>query len=201
MLSLLSSSPLLFILLLLSVVISITIHEAAHAFAADYFGDPTAKLENRTNLNPKNHIDPLGLLFIIISGFGWGKPTPVTPYNLKSPRQDLAIISLAGPGSNLLLALALSLITRFVDMPSLHIFFLMLITLNVNLAIFNLLPISPLDGFKIVSGLLPENYVEQWESLRSYGLFILLFLFIAAPNLLSTILNPFINFFLNLFLP
>src|SRR3989344_4241957 len=95
---------LIFLLFAVGVIIAITVHEFAHAASAEKLGDPTAKVHNRVSLNPLNHLDPIGTLLIFLVGFGWGKPTPFDPYNLKNPKKDSAIISLAGPASNLILA-------------------------------------------------------------------------------------------------
>src|SRR3989338_8349842 len=149
-------------------VVAITIHETAHAFMADKLGDPTARLMGRLSLNPLVHYDPigtsllLGLVFLRALGFpvipfGWAKPVQFDPYNLKNPRRDSALISLAGPVSNLLLAILLSLVLRFMISGFLVDLLYPIITLNVVLAIFNLVPIHPLDGGKIFVGILPEK--------------------------------------------
>ena len=168
-----------FIPALIGIIIGISVHEAAHAWTAWKLGDPTAKYEGRVTLNPIAHLDPLGTLFIIFTllqgfGIGWGKPTPFNPWNLKNPRRDSALISLAGPISNLALAALLALIIRFV--PALAGFLFLIIVINVSLAIFNLVPVSPLDGFKIVGGLLPPKTALSWYSLERYGIFFLILL-------------------------
>src|SRR3989344_8840740 len=157
------------ILWILAFAVAITIHEAAHAWMADRLGAPTPRLQGRLSLNPLVHYDPvgttllLGLVFLRALGFpvipfGWAKPVQFDPYNLKNPRRDSAIISLAGPVSNLLLAALLSLIARFLGGAT---FLLPVITLNVVLAIFNLVPLHPLDGGKIFIGLLPEREAAE----------------------------------------
>ncbi len=212
MLSLLSSNPLLFLAYLIALLIAITVHEFSHAKVADYLGDPTPRLQGRINLNPIVHIDPIGILFLFFFGFGWGKPVAFDPFNLKNPRRDAALISIAGPGSNLLLALILSIILRlliyFKQSFLLTIgvnFIVPIIFLNVILGVFNILPIHPLDGFKIVGGFLSEDKAREWYQLERYGLIFLLMLILpigpGGSNMLSLIIRPMINFVMNLLLP
>jgi len=194
-------------------LIAITIHEASHAFAADRLGDPTARLMGRLSLNPLVHYDPIGtsllllLVFLRALGFpvipfGWAKPVQFDPYNLKNPRRDSALISLAGPVSNLLLAALLSLIARFLGGAT---FLLPVITLNVVLAIFNLVPLHPLDGGKIFIGLLPEREAAEADLfLQRYGMIILFFLIFPSINGTSplfAVISPVINFVLGILLP
>jgi len=197
------TSPFLFILWLLALFIAITIHEFSHALVADRLGDPTPRLMGRLTLNPLAHLDTLGTLMLLLFRFGWGKPVQFDPFNLKNPRRDAALISLAGPTSNLLLALILSILVRTPVVPPFLIQFLLpIIILNIMLAIFNLIPIHPLDGFKIVGGLLSEDQAREWATLERYGfLFLLLLIFpIGGKSLLFSILDPVINFLLYLFL-
>ncbi|OGY21390.1 MAG: hypothetical protein A2113_04385 [Candidatus Woykebacteria bacterium GWA1_44_8] len=164
----------------------ISVHEAAHAFFANLRGDPTARLMGRMTLNPVAHIDPLGTivvpLFLLIFGgfiFGWAKPTPVNPLNFPHPRKDSAIVALAGPVSNLLLAIAFAFLFRLFQYGLLSD----VVRLNLMLGIFNLLPIPPLDGFKVVMGALPKRAALSLASLEAYGpafLMIFLFLFLIA---------------------
>lgn len=206
---------------ILAFVVVITIHEAAHAWMADRLGDPTARLDGRLSLNPLVHYDTVctTLLFILvilrafgapIIPFGWAKPVRFDPYNLKNPKRDSALISLAGPGTNLLLAFIISLVLRFVATPfSPYSFLINLLTpfviLNVSLAIFNLIPIHPLDGGKILVGFLPdEESVKLDEFLRHYGMLILFFLIFptfGGNSAISLIISPIINFFLNILIP
>lgn len=211
MLGQLFNDPFSFLIWTAALLTAITIHEASHAFVADKLGDPTARLMGRLTLNPLAHLDPLGTLFLLLVRFGWGKPVPFDPFNLRNPQRDSALISLAGPTSNLLLATTLSLILRLTaNIPLSHTTFLLLqtflipvIILNVALGIFNLLPISPLDGFKIVGGFLPKNLSVQWEELENYGfIFLLLMLFpFAGGSLLINFLDPIISTVLGLLLP
>lgn len=202
----LDASPLMILVLFLVnaviILICLTIHEFAHAFVADKLGDPTAKLAGRITLNPLAHLDPLGTICLVFFRFGWGKPVPFDPYNLKNPRRDSALISLAGPASNMLLAGILALIVRIFPLDNffLEAFLRLLIQFNVTLAIFNLLPIHPLDGGKILIGLAPREMAAEWDrALHQYGIFILLLLFLPLYNGISplnALLDPIIGFIL-----
>lgn len=201
--------------LLLSVVyliLAVAIHEFAHAFTADRLGDPTARAAGRLTLNPFAHIDPMGtivlpLSLILLSGgsfaFGWGKPTPFDPYNLQKPRRDAGIISVAGPLSNIVLACAVALAIHF--LPYGFYFFLApFVITNISLAIFNLIPVGPLDGAKIVFGLLPRDLAYEYQVIMNrYGTLILIFLifpmFGSSP--VMAILDPVIRFLTQLLLP
>ena len=193
---------------LVSLVVAITIHEFSHALAADRLGDPTPRVQGRLTLNPLAHLDPLGTLMLLIARFGWGKPVVFDPFNLRHPRRDTAIISFAGPLSNLLLASLLSIILHvLLTTPSAMIFYIIIqpiIVMNVFLAIFNLVPIHPLDGFKIVEGMLPREYAIQWRQLEPYGMIFLLFMVFPvfggnAP--VTRVIMPVIQFILRLLLP
>jgi Zn-dependent protease len=122
MLNLLSESPFLFVIAIVNLVIAITVHEFAHAFAADRLGDPTPRLQGRVTLNPTKHLDLYGSLFMILAGFGWGKPVEFDPFNLREPRRDAAIISFAGPLSNIIMAVIVGLVSwalvTFAAIPS-----------------------------------------------------------------------------------
>jgi len=200
MISLLFNNPFFFFLWFIALITGITIHEFSHAYAADRLGDPTPRLMGRLTLNPKAHLDLVGTLMILFAKFGWGKPVQVDPFNFRHPRRDNAIVSLAGPTSNLILATVLSLILRI--FPVAGFIIEPLIIMNVTLAIFNLIPIHPLDGFAIVEGILPEGAARQWATLRSLGIFmifILVFpLFGSSPVL--NLIDPVINGILNLLL-
>lgn len=179
-----------------SLAISISFHEAAHAWMANRLGDPTAKHLGRISLNPFDHIDPIGTvilpLFLIISGlpvFGWAKPTPFNPWNLENPKRDSALISLAGPASNFAIAIVLALIFRVIRFDLL----LSIIQLNLALGIFNLIPIHPLDGFKVVGGLLPKNLYLQWVQLERYGPILLLVLIFFGGGIIATVVLPILN--------
>jgi Zn-dependent protease len=205
MFSLLFSSPILFLVWAFGLVLAITIHEYAHAVAADKLGDPTPRSQGRLTLNPLSHLDPLGTLALLFLGFGWGKPVMFDPYNLRNPRRDGALIAIAGPISNLLLATILALLLRFSAFPDLFSAIIsILIGMNITLAIFNLVPIFPLDGEKILGGILPtELYVEFSNIMRQYGTIILILMLIpiaSGVSPISALISPVISFVTNLLL-
>ena len=187
--------------LLLIVIASLSFHEAAHAWTADRLGDPTARMLGRITLNPIAHIDWIGtVLFPIValmSGaplLGWAKPVPVNFHNLKAPRRDFAIIAAAGPISNLVLALAGAVILTAIYDPSLtslHLLFGLLarwVVTNVFLAIFNLIPVPPLDGGNVLAGFVPEPVARAIDQLRPYGFIILYGLL--WTGFLSSLMDP-----------
>lgn len=184
--------PIGILLYLVVLVYSAILHEVAHGYVAERLGDPTARLKGRLTLNPVSHIDPIYTILMpiityISSGgtviFGGAKPVPVDPFNLRDGRKDLALVSLAGPLTNILLAVAATLLlkavflTNFVEVFGfIAIVLKIIIQVNVLLAIFNLLPIPPLDGSKIFSLILPDREAAAFLSLGSIGIFILFFL-------------------------
>ena len=195
MLDLLFTSPLSFIVIFGGIIIAIGIHEAAHCYMADYLGDPTPRSLGRLTLNPLAHLDPVGTLVILVTGmFGWGKPSPFDPYNLRNPQRDTALIALAGPVSNLLLALGLSLIARLGLPQFLLSIFYFLISLNINLAIFNLIPIAPLDGSKIFL----KNQSNQYSLLL---LLLLLFPIFGGHSIASLLVSPVSSFIIHILIP
>lgn len=204
MINSLFSDPLSFVLWALALVIAITIHEFAHAWTAVRLGDPTPKLQGRLTLNPLSHLDPVGTIMLLFFRFGWGKPVQFDPYNLQNPRRDAAVISLAGPVSNLILATILSLIVNLVYSP-LTTLLIPIIYLNVVLAVFNLIPMHPLDGGKILVGLMPKEQAKDIDVfMNKYGMIILLFLifpFFGSTSPIFSFLTPIINFILSVLLP
>ena len=195
MLDLILTNPQAFITWTVAIVIAITIHEFAHAWTADKLGDPTPRSMGRVSLNPLDHLDPLGTLLIIIASFGWGKPVPFDPYNLDNPRRDTLLISLAGPASNLILALLLTLSSAL--LPKFYLIAWPIIYLNVALAIFNLVPIPPLDGSKILGSLLPPDKAIEWEQFgNQYGIYLLIFAILpfGGASLISRFIFPIIDF-------
>lgn len=196
----------------LCLIIAITVHEFFHALAADKLGDPTPRSFGRLSLNPLAHADlfgtfllPLMSAFTGIPTIGWAKPVPIDPFNFQHPKKDETIVSLAGPLSNLSLALICSFLVRFFSPLSLAgniLFYLILI--NVSLFIFNLLPIPPLDGSKVFLNLLPPQSYAKWsETFDHYGIVLLLiFVFLPVSNgrsLINLIMFPTVNFILRLF--
>lgn len=203
----------IFLLNVIYLVVAVSIHEFAHAFTADRLGDPTARAAGRLTLNPFAHIDPIGtvvlpLSLLLLSGgsfaYGWGKPTPFDPYNLKNPRRDAGIISIAGPISNLLLAIVVSIAIRFLP-PVFSVFLIPLILTNIGLAIFNLVPVGPLDGQKIIFAFLPRDLAYEFQAVMNrYGVLILIFLifpFFGGEAPIVAIINPPIQFLAHLLIP
>lgn len=178
-------------------IYSIILHEIAHGLVAERLGDPTARLSGRLTLNPISHIDPvmsiLVPLFLVISGspiiFGSAKPVPIDPYNLRSPRKDMGIIGLAGPATNIIIALVLSLLARIIISfsPNLVLFDLLKTgaQINIILAIFNLIPVPPLDGGRVIVAILPDKYSEALASIENFGIFIVLFLLLFPTSFFS----------------
>ena len=184
------------LLFLPALLIALTIHEFAHAWMADRLGDPTPQLQGRLSLNPLKHLDPVGTLMLLFFRFGWGKPVEFDPYNLRHPRRDAAVISLAGPAINLILATVLSLVLKFSPSPLFSIFLYPVILININLAIFNLLPVPPLDGAKILYGILPREWADEYNDFMGrYGtiLLILLIIPIGGSSLAINLILPVIN--------
>lgn len=193
--------------------LTIIIHEVAHGWMADRLGDPTAKLLGRLTLNPIPHIDLYGTillpLFLILVHspfmFGWAKPVPYDPYNLKDPKKDSALISLAGPLVNMLIGTILAIVYRFVPNQIVSGLMVQVIEFNVALAMFNLIPIHPLDGGKILAGILPNKESHEFDSfMNRFGLILLIFIIFPVFNgisILSYFLYPAISFVLNLLVP
>jgi Zn-dependent protease len=188
---------------LIILIYSAILHEIAHGFVAERLGDPTARLMGRLTLNPKSHIDPMmtlafPLLTYFASGgtliFGGAKPVPVDPFNFREPKKDMGIVSLAGPGTNLLLALAgailikaflfvaliggLNQIMNVIANPVLN-FLILVVRINLLLGIFNLIPIPPLDGSKVFALILPDREAAMYLSIGSIGIFIIFFLLLS----------------------
>ena len=189
---------------LIPIIFAITVHEAAHGYAAKYFGDMTAFHLKRITLNPLRHIDPIGtialpIILYSLGGFvfGWAKPVPVNFSNLRNPKKDMVWVALAGPGVNLIMAIFWTIIyTNFLLFPNVGQEFIFEmarwgISINVVLMVLNLLPLPPLDGGRVAVGLLPYPWSSKLAGLERYGFFILIFLL--ATGLLGAILFPLIN--------
>jgi Zn-dependent protease len=172
---------------IISILIALSVHEWAHGFAADALGDPTARYEGRLTLNPLAHLDPIGTVLFLLVGFGWGKPVPINPRYFKHPKRDIALTALAGPFSNLILFIIAFLGLMAVGMSStgsvgiqfLQQFFQASIGVNLSLMAFNLLPIAPLDGSKILGAFIPLRYEDAYEDFMQKGPWILLALLLA----------------------
>lgn len=212
---------LLLVITIVGIAMAIILHEVAHGYVADKLGDPTARVEGRLTLNPFPHIDPIGTIIVplifLLSPlhliFGWAKPVPIDPYNLRSPKKDLLLISLAGPATNLIFAIILSVFFRililiFPGEASYILFtnlFVSIIGTNILLAVFNLIPIHPLDGGKILAGILPDKESREFDAfMNRFGLILLLILIFplfGGTSLISTVMSPVINFFLQILIP
>ena len=231
-LPLLLSAPDAFAILLSAFVFSILVrlifHEYCHAVVANWLGDPTAKMLGRLTLNPLAHYDPIGTTLILLAGFGWAKPVPVNPNNTANPKRSMLLIAFAGPASNLLVAALAGIPIRLQLVPFWHpfvgtstaerwaevwtrtpadllgLFLGTVVLLNVLLAVFNMLPIPPLDGSKVLMGLLPDNLARQYQRLEPWGTGILMLL-ILAPFLtdgavsMLVVTGPIVEFLLDLF--
>lgn len=204
MLDLLFSAPSAFVLIFGGILLAIGFHEAAHSYMADYLGDPTPRSLGRTTLNPLAHLDPLGTAVILITGvFGWGKPAPYDPYNLQNQKKDSALIALAGPASNILIAIILAAIVRFFALPTIitSIVFI-LARLNVTLALFNLLPVAPLDGSKIIGLFLSNESAVRWANQSNpFFLLMLILPIFGGASIASAVISPISNLLLHLLFP
>jgi Zn-dependent protease len=199
-------------------LLAVTLHELAHGWMAFRLGDPTAKQAGRLTINPIKHLDPFGTLaFIITQRIGWAKPVPVNPFNLSNPRKDMMWIAMAGPLTNLTLALVCGILVRFVGsipiepeanvlLSILRPLFLMLklgVILNCGLAVFNALPIPPLDGSSILMGFLSKRHAEIYSKLEPYGFLLLLFILFfpgVRDVFLGGIVYPVMEFLIALFM-
>ena len=196
------------------ILLALTFHEYAHGYVANKYGDDTAKRSGRLTLNPLAHLDPLGTIMIFLVHFGWAKPVPVNPYRLRNPKRDMLWISAAGPLANMVLALLSGMLLRLVfavgGAPQKHsivglliVMVIMSLQINLALAIFNVLPIAPLDGSKILAGLLPARHEGTIYLLERYGPLILIGLIIfgraTGVPILGSLIWPFVGFFSKIF--
>ena len=192
---------------MVALIVVITIHEFSHAWVANYLGDPTAKLAGRISLNPLKHLDPLGTLLIFLIQIGWGKPVPVNPHYFKKPKRDESLTALAGPLSNLILAIAFAIPVKYfgstllqvtiAGQPFLLSIFGAIVDMSIVLFAFNMLPFPPLDGSKFVQLAIPKRYEGIYENYLKNGqmyflLFILFDRFFLLRILGFTVLGEFI---------
>jgi Zn-dependent protease len=197
------------VLLIPALVFSLSFHEFAHAWMAYRLGDSTAARMGRLTLNPMSHLDPIGSLALLLMGFGWAKPVPVDPRYLKNPRKDMVKVAAAGPISNIILAIIAALVLRLLFdsdflSNSVKTFFIIFMQINITLAVFNLLPVSPLDGSQILSPFLEKQFGPDivWK-MQAYGprvlFFIILFSMITDIHIFSFVINPIFNLFIFIF--
>ncbi|MDG5471115.1 site-2 protease family protein [Jeotgalibacillus sp. ET6] len=181
----------------ITLLVAFTLHEFAHAYVAWKFGDPTAKNQGRLTFNPLKHLDPIGTILIFIIGFGWAKPVPVNRFYFKRPRLAGVLVSIAGPLTNLLIAFAvqgvyIALVVSGVQMPAFVSGLLMtMVGLNIVLFVFNLIPLPPLDGYRIIEDLVPGRIRPKLTQYEQYGG--ILFLIIAITPLSSYTITPLFN--------
>lgn len=195
----LTSPDLLF--LLPAILIALTVHEFAHAYTSNMFGDPTPRLQGRLTLNPLAHLDPMGLVCLVLFGFGWGRPVQINPRYYKNPKRDRILVSLAGPASNLIIVILVALLMKFllpvVPYEAFWKIMQYMVMINAVLCIFNLLPIPPLDGSKILLEVLPlRNKYELYYRVQRYSTIILLVLI--YTNIIDKVLTPLVGMVVSL---
>ena len=196
--------PEVLVLLIPVLLFALVFHEFSHGWVANKLGDPTAKYSGRLTLNPMVHLDLFGSLMILFVGFGWAKPVPVDSRYLANPRTDMMKIAFAGPASNLLLAfIAGSLIRLTGNMGVLSSMLIMFVQINIMLAVFNMIPIPPLDGSQIFSGLMIRHNPDLVVKLQIYGpqilMGLILFGMLTSISPIWWVMSPFVNFFMFLF--
>ena len=202
-----SSLPLSGIIILIPVALfALTAHEFSHGYVAALYGDPTARMQGRLTFNPLKHLDPMGTLAILLVGFGWAKPVPVDPRYFKDPKKAMMVVSLAGPGANLLIVMVSYVAYRLLEingdaipvalLQPLTVMFYLSILVNSILAIFNMIPLPPLDGSKVLMGLLPAKQAYAIARLEGHGFMIILGLLILDS--FTGILGGFLRFFQNI---
>ena len=197
------------VLLIPALVFSLSFHEFAHAWMAFRLGDNTAARLGRLTLNPIAHLDPVGSIALLLMGFGWAKPVPVDTRYLRNPKKDMVKVAAAGPLSNLLLAVVAALCLRFMFGTGLlngqiKSFIIIFMQINITLAVFNLLPVSPLDGSQILSPFIEKNFgIDTVHKMEIYGprilFFIIIFSMFTGIHIFSFIITPIFNFFLFIF--
>ncbi len=195
-------------IMLVPALLAVTFHEVAHGYVAEKFGDPTARLLGRLTLNPVKHLDPIGTLALLVFGFGWARPVPVNYGNLRNPKRDMIWVALAGPGINFSLALLSALLLKGLSLLSgigaaqgnllgmmlepIGLMTAFSLYINIILGVFNLLPIPPLDGGRVLSGLLPQKQADLLSRLEPFGFVLIIFL-IFFTDLWRLVLSPIIS--------
>ncbi len=195
-------------IMLVPALLAIILHEVAHGYIAEQFGDPTARLLGRLTLNPLKHLEPIGTIAIFVFGFGWARPVPVNPGNFRHPRRDMLWVALAGPITNLSLAVISALLLQGMEMLdqssigslSVYIQFITPVKMmvgfslyiNVLLGVFNLIPVPPLDGGRVLTGILPERQAALVSKLEPFGFVVILFL-VFFTDVWSSLLGPIIS--------
>ena len=204
-----NTEPQIIVLLIPALVFSLSFHEFAHAWMAHRLGDSTAAQMGRLTLNPISHLDPVGSIALLLMGFGWAKPVPVDSRYLKNPKEDMVKVAAAGPISNIVLAIVAALVLRLLFSTdlltnSIKTFFIIFMQINITLAVFNLLPVSPLDGSQILSPFLEKKFGSEivWK-MQLYGprilFFIILFSIMTDIHIFSFVINPIFNLFIFIF--
>jgi Zn-dependent protease len=185
-----ADDPTGFVAFIIAIVLGITVHEFMHAYVAHRLGDDTARLLGRLSLNPMAHLDPFGTLLLVLAGFGYGKPVPFNESRLRTTL-GVTFVAIAGPLANLALAALCAIPLRFGSVAVVGVTYeeilYSIVTWNIVLAIFNLIPIPPLDGSNVVYGLLPPRQQYSWRTYQQYGPFLLLFILLLAPRVLTTL--------------
>ena len=197
-------SPEVLVLLIPVLLFALVFHEFSHGWVANRLGDPTAKNQGRLTLNPMAHLDPIGSMMILFVGFGWAKPVPVDSRYLANPRKDMMKIAFAGPASNLLLAFIGGILIRITGYAGPLSSMLILFTqINISLAVFNMIPIPPLDGSQIFSGIMIRKNPQLVMQLQMYGpqilLGLILFSMFTGISIIWAFMSPFVNFFMFVF--
>ena len=197
-------SPEVLVLLIPVLLFALVFHEFSHGWVANKLGDPTAKNQGRLTLNPMAHLDPIGSMMILFVGFGWAKPVPVDSRYLANPRKDMMKIAFAGPASNLLLAFIGGILIRITGYAGPLSSMLILFTqINISLAVFNMIPIPPLDGSQIFSGIMIRRNPQLVMQLQMYGpqilLGLILFGMFTGISIIWALMSPFVNFFMFVF--
>ena len=197
-------SPEVLVLLIPVLLFALVFHEFSHGWVANKLGDPTAKNQGRLTLNPIAHLDPIGSMMILFVGFGWAKPVPVDSRYLTNPRKDMMKIAFAGPASNLLLAFLGGILIRLTGYAGPLTSMLILFTqINISLAVFNMIPIPPLDGSQIFSGIMIRRNPQLVMQLQMYGpqilMGLILFGMFTGISIIWAFMSPFVNFFMFVF--